>query len=296
MLLDETDISNTGPLFGVVGATQEPPGPGSAAMLLAFGGNDNVLNRFDRFGSIVSTNRPTFDVYPAGGNPVGANIVSYVQPNRGVKFYFFNDNEFGGLYEPAATAKEFDDSLFEGELVSAYVHGNSFFIDPVLVLTRDQQSGLYLAKFNESDNRPNVTRVADVGLDARKVRCVEADSGTLVCAVSVFGDDRLAILTWDGETAPTMQGFADVGDGPVGIDLRLLANGNIAVVSTGFNDNTVTVTEVAPSGSVVSNNTRPVLEGCQSPGHAIFIQDSKSIKVVGTCFNSDNYFIMESEL
>lgn len=293
ILLDETDVNNSGPLFGVVGATQEPPGS-SAALLLAFGQNDYIFNRFDRFGSVVSSNLSTFDAYPAAGEPVGANVVSYVQPNRGVKFWIYDDNQ--GIYIPTATAKEFDDALFEGELVSAYLHNNTFPIGPTLVLTREQQSGLYLTMFNESDNSPNVTRVADLGLDARKVRCVEVSSGNLICAVSVFGDDRLAILTWDGETEPTLVDFVDVGDGPVGIDLRLLANRNIGVVSTGFNDNTVTITELSPSGDVVGNNTQPVLEGCQSPGHAIFVHDSESLKIVGTCYDSGTYFIMDSEL
>lgn len=42
------------------------------------------------------------------------------------------------------------------------------------------------------------------------------------------------------------------------------------------------------------NETRPVLDGCQSPGPAIYVQDDESLKVVGTCFNSDNAFVGES--
>lgn len=304
ILLDKSNLGNTGGFFGIAGATQTPAGPESNAMLLAFGATDYILHRnsnagsFDTSNPIVFSGETTFDAYPAGGNPLGTNMVSYVQPNRGVKFYAYTEAQ--DLYVPAGTANEFDDGLFEGQLVSAYIHSdeinsNGRLTGPVLVLTRDQQSGLYLAKWDGS----NPVRVTDLGLDARKVRCVEDGSGTgsLICIVSVFGDDRLAILSWDGENEPDMKGFVDVGDGPVGIDLKLInSTDNIAVVSTGFNDNTVTLTTVSASGTVEDKTTWSAPDGCSNPGHAILIQDAESWKIAGTCYNSDNYFIIESGL
>lgn len=297
VLMDETGFGNTGPFFGLAGVTQEPPGANSPAVLQAFGQNGSAITRFDKFGTIAGSS-PTFDAFPAGGDIV-SNVMTIVRPLREVSFWVFDANQ--GIYVTAESSAEFDDGLFEGELVSAYMH-NDVLSDNVvpqprgsfLVLTRGTESKLYLASWDPKD----VTEVVNnIGFDARKVRCIDNGSGTtnLVCAVSVFGDSRLAILTWDGESMPDLVGFADVGNGPIGIDLRLLANGNIAVVSTGFNDNTLTETEVAPDGSIISNSTRAVLDGCQSPGHAIYVQDDESVKVVGTCFDSDAIFIMESE-
>src|SRR5690606_41948382 len=84
-----------------------------------------------------------------------------------------------------------------------------------------------------------------LGLDARKLRCVDtlSDAG-LLCAVSVFGGDHLAVLNWDGQSVPVLRGTVTVGDGPVGIDLKLLGDGDVAIVSTGFNDGTVTEVRV----------------------------------------------------
>lgn len=226
---------------------------------------------------------------------------SFVQPEKAV--YFLGWDNFLNRYdwlEPNNLFSVFRlrDNMFNGEIVSTFMAENNSESN-VLVLTRDVESQLYFVLRDGTTFEDNSIAQAlpeSIGLDARKLRCTEDGSGTgnLVCAVSVFGDGRLAILTWDGKTLPTLAGFADVGDGPIGIDLHLLANGNVAIVSTGFNDNTVTETEVASNGSIISNTTRPVLDGCQNPGHAIYLQDEESLKVVGTCFNSDNIFIMKS--
>jgi len=297
VLMNETGFSNTGPFFGVAGVTQNLQVANSPAVLEAFGQNGSVFKRFDKFGSIAGSST-TFDIFPAGGNVV-SDVMTIVRPLREIDFWVFDANQ--GIYVTAESSAEFDDGLFDGELVSAYMHSDVLSDNVVpqprgsfLVLTRGTESKLYLATW---DPKAVTEVVSNIGFDARKIRCTGDGSGTgnLVCAVSVFGDSRLAILTWNGQNEPVLTGFVDVGNGPVGIDLRSLANGNVAIVSTGFNDNTVTETEVSAGGNIISNNTRPVLDGCQSPGHAIYIQDDESLKVVGTCFGSDAIFIMESE-
>lgn len=122
---------------------------------------------------------------------------------------------------------------------------------PSLVLDRDTdldnstESGLYFLPRGDADNAPVPQRLADVGLDARKVRCHELNSGNYLCAVTVFGDDEVALFTWDGNTTLSSAGSITVGDGPVNMQLRALQNGNIGLVTTGFNDNTVTITELS---------------------------------------------------
>ncbi len=297
VLLDETNLGGSGPFFEITGASQAPPGENSPAMIFAAGGNGYVVYRFDQAGPL-EFDGATFDVLPAGGDPI-SNVVSFVQPTAGIGFFVYDDSQ--ELYVPAEVG--FPADMFGGvELVSAYMHDDVLSDDPVpqprgnfLVLSRETESGVYLAKWDGSDP---VRAIDNIGFDARRIRCIEDDSGTgnLVCVASIFGHDRLGLMTWDGENVPVLTDFAEIGDGPVGIDLRLLSNGNIAIVSTGFNDNTVTETIVAPNGIVQSSSTNPVLDGCKSPGHAVYVQDAESWKILGTCYDSDSYFIVESEL
>ena len=280
------------PAFGVIGLSQEPPGPGSPAVFLLHGETGFSFWETDGGGFIQQINQPpAFDAFPAGGNLFSGYAVTV--NSSAVDFVTFDEAD--NLFKFTSFEDNINSFLFDGSIISAWMPDDGTPEDtPVLVLDNATESGLYLALRDGSAP----TRVADVGPDARKVRCTRLKSGmdNFVCAVSVFGSNQLAILTWDGATAPTFHGFTNVGNGPVDIQLRRLINGNVAVLSTGFNDNTVTETEVAPDGTVISNNTRPTLEGCESPAHAIYIQDDESLKIVGTCFGSDAYFITESDL
>ncbi len=76
---------------------------------------------------------------------------------------------------------------------------------------------------------------------------------------------------------------------------KRLASGNIAVVSTGFNDNTYTITVVTPAGIEVSNVTSAVPGGCTSPPHAIWVLGDEN-KVLFSCNGSDNIFVVDSGL
>jgi len=58
-----------------------------------------------------------------------------------------------------------------------------------------------------------------------------------------------------------------VGDGPVGIDL-MRSGANVAIVSTGFNDSTYSITVVSAAGAAVSNTKHVAPTGCTAPGHA----------------------------
>ncbi len=296
VLLEETGLGGRGPFYGIAGATQDPPGSESPAMFLAAGENGYAVDRFGESGPLGLAGT-TYDTYPAGGDPV-SNVVPFVQPFNGVGFYVYDDSQ--ELYIPAEV--DFDVSQFDGkELISAYMHDDMLSDDPVpqplgpvLVLTRETESGVYLAKWGGSDP---VRAIDNIGFDARRIRCIETEStGDLICAASIFGHDRLGIMTWDGENLPVLTDFADIGDGPVGIDLRLLPNGNILIVATGFNDNTVTETEVSANGVVSEIYTRSVPGGCQNPGHAIYVHDDEGLKIVGSCYSSSNYFIIESEM
>ncbi|MDZ7706951.1 MAG: hypothetical protein U5J97_03455 [Trueperaceae bacterium] len=264
-------------------------------MLLAFGQNGWVLQRFVGGAWQTPIDSASGAVYDgiAAGRDVVSDVVNVSRPGA-LEFYVYDDAQ--DLYVPA----EVDvDAGFDGELVSAYPYSDALSDHPVpqprgplLAVTRAVESGMYLVGWDGSPPE----RAFDLGLDARRIRCHDDGTGTgdVLCGVSVFGDDALAIVTWDGESLPTLAGLVDVGDGPVGLDLARLANGNIAVVTTGFNDDTVTETEVTPAGAEVSSQARPAATGCTQPGHAMYLRDAEGLKVMGTCWGSDAFFVEPS--
>jgi hypothetical protein len=277
----------TGPYFGVAAATQSPPGTDSPATLLAFGQTGWVLSPYHdgAFQMPAQNTGTTFDAFPAGGS-VESDVIPFVQPGVGVKFVEYDAAQ--GRY--VQTAEVLTVAASEGELVSAYLHDDDTATPaPILILARGVNSGLLL---HRRDGTAAV-RALSLGLDARRVRCTEVTGG-LLCGVTLFGDDRVAVVLWDGTTAPTLAGYTGAGDGPVDLDLHVLPSGNVALVTTGFNNNTITEIELGADGSVVSNATRAAPTGCLNPGHAIYVEDAEGLKVVGTCYTSDNYFIEDS--
>src|SRR5690606_27308646 len=183
---------------------------------------------------------------------------------------------------------------FSGELVPAFVADDDL-VNPAaaLVLTRGVSRYRYL-----DDRDGDAPAIAlTLGLAARKLRCVDTESSAgWLCAVSLFGDDQLALLNWDGAGLPVMRGTVDVGDGPVGIDLVLLDDGDVAIVSTGFNDDSVTEVKVTNDGTLLATQARQAPAGCDSPGHAIYFEDDGGLGLVGTCWQSGNYFVLRTAL
>lgn len=134
--------------------------------------------------------------------------------------------------------------------------------------------------------------VGSLGSGPKKIRCT-AEGG--ICVASLFADDKLVPIMWDGINTPTIGTGVSVGDGPVDIALHYDADsGNTLVLSTGFNDDTVRLTEVDASGAEVSNTASPVPPGCEAPGHVDFILNKNTEApraLIGTCYDTGNYFV-----
>jgi len=133
--------------------------------------------------------------------------------------------------------------------------------------------------------------VGKVGVEPRRVRCLNG-----ICVVTNNTDNTVTIILWDGVNMPTIVGTAPVGNGPVGLDLATLSDGNTVIGTTGYNDNTYTLTEVASDGSVVSSTTQSVDSGCISPVSLAFFDDSQGKKAALVCYNAANYDIVPVEL
>lgn len=132
-----------------------------------------------------------------------------------------------------------------------------------------------------TDISSQATLVGDVGSAPRRIRFMKS-----IGIVSNSFSDTLTILVRDATDNVTIKGTVDVGDGPIGIGLIELPDGNIGVASAGFLDNTYTVTILEPDGDVVSNVTRPVPNGGDKPGCAVFA-NALGTKVAVSCSGSD---------
>jgi len=83
--------------------------------------------------------------------------------------------------------------------------------------------------------------VADVGPEPRRVRACAG-----LYPVTSYELDAILVTTFDGGHVHP------VGDGPIGIDCKRLPDGRVALLTTGFNDNTWRVTVLLPDGSLHS--------------------------------------------
>jgi len=280
-----------GPFFGVAAASQDPPGVSSTGGFVAFGSGgyavQNVIN-----GSFTPTQigfGTAYDAFPAGGAIV-SDVITLVQPGSGVRFV-----EFDAPSNAYLLASEHVTYPTNGELVSAYTKETLIAPGlggppPILLLTRGVESRVWL---NQRDGSASTT-VLTLGLDARKLRCVTVAGGNALCGVTLFGADQVAIFLWDGASSVTATTTVSAPGDPVDLDLRVLDNGNVALVTTGFATGSLVEAELTPAGALVSSEAGSVPAGCTGAGHAVYVEDDAGLKVVGTCYSSNQYFIMES--
>lgn len=287
------DLSNSGiERFGVAGISLDPPGQNSTAAILSYGpattfGGFLVQyfpsdGQFSPFGQLL-TGSTGFDAIPFGGDVVSSGM-TYTALN-GVNFIAFNSTseQFGPTNELLVPG---DFSGASGIPLSAYVDTPG---GPALVLFGNPGFDLAGEVWFHDRSTPPLAPVFIVQNDPRKLRCVPP-----ICAVSNFASDSLSIFTWDGITPPAAPTTVSTCDGPLGIDITQLDNGNFAIVTACFNDSMVNETVVQSSAAEVSNTQTPVDSACLNPGHALWMLDSEGLKILISCFGSSNYGIMSS--
>ncbi|MCP4293313.1 MAG: hypothetical protein GY780_15925 [bacterium] len=254
-------------------------------------------------------------------------LISYGATGGAITEWFPDDDEFGwsqliAFQQNVTDAQPLDNDLFSEGFV--YV-SNSY--NQVQILTYDVEGGTYLnegpyANFpaatgaavtafvrqngsmlvatdgtpgqlfvhDRSSTGAEATLVATVGDSPRRLR-VAGD----IAVVSNFGSDNLSVFTWDGSDNVTLTETIAVGDGPVGIDVLALPSGQVGILSTGFNDNTWTLSVVTGAGALVSNTTTALPNGALAPGHAIWL-DLQGAQAMITCNGSDNVVVVDSGL
>ncbi len=217
------------------------------------------------------------DAVPYGDDPTSGGLL-YTMPGDVTALEYDAAGEYlvGGV-----GASIFPDIV--GDPMSAFAHDGT---GSIVVVTNGSPGQLYRA--------PRPSAAADligvVGDAPRQIRCLDD-----LCVISCFEDDSLWVATWDGAASVTIVGSETVGDGPIGIDLLALDNDDIAVVSTGFNDDTYSITVFDPAGTLVSNDKMSVPAGCTGPRHAVWVPGTGR-KVLFSCNGTDNVVIMSSGL
>lgn len=274
-----------GQSFGatVVGRTPQP-GSEQAAVVLDFGPGGSFRQVFDTEtgvfgpGGNIGFDRHTDAVAACGDELLCDELLVATETN--VRFVVY-DASFDAYGQNAETLS-FDRYDNRSPLSVAGREPGG----PLLVLT---SASLCL------EDRSGVEAVSCQELtgDPRKIRC---DAQGEICAISLFADDSILPVIWDSIGAPVLGTALPVGDGPVGIHVETDAeSGEVTIISTGFNDDTVTRVTLANDGTVLFNTTLAVPEGCSQPGHArvlpAFLAEEGRSGAIGTCFGSAAIFV-----
>jgi hypothetical protein len=288
----DSAIADRGPLAGseilVAGFVSYGPG--------GFGVTAWDLEAGDIGGTFSPPGGHVTDGWPYGNDPFSGGVV--VVDNQQARVIFIerssfeiSPGEFSHRLFPV-DEQQLDASHFAGATGNPITAFRKVKGGPVLVVTDGQPGQLWK---HSDPGAPGVRAelIGTVGNDPRRVRC----AGN-IAVVSNFGSDSLTIVRIT-DTGCEIVGTVNVGDGPVGIDvieLGTLAQGtgsNVAVVSTGFFDDTYWITVIDAAGTVLSNEGSPVPDGCRSPGHAIWLPD-RSVAI--SCNATDNVAIVASVL
>lgn len=129
--------------------------------------------------------------------------------------------------------------------------------------------------------------VAELGDEPRDMRRL----GDVV-AVTNSASGTVSLLTWDEAGEVQLRHEIAVGEGPIGLDLARLADGNVLVATASRLENTYTLIELTASGELVSQDTRPVPTGCAGPSGAGFMLSQGVLGLMLPCSESSDVRII----
>ena len=129
------------------------------------------------------------------------------------------------------------------------------------------------------------TDLGEVGSTPRRIRTLNG-----IAVASSFGDGTISVFTWDGAGAAAKTATQVVGDGPVGVDLLARAGGGVYAITTGWNDNTYTITEIDAAGAVIVSETENLPGGAAQPAHGAWLHDEEESFAV-SCYGSGHIFV-----
>jgi hypothetical protein len=231
-------------------------GPGGARMTPWLAADETFgITAAIEYQSIVT------DAQPFGGDPLSGGFVYVVNLYGTVRLLEFNPDS--GFYDIGRQFSNFPEA--PGTPYTAAVRPGG----GAVVVTEGSPGRIYYHDL--VDLFAPAVAIGDAGDSPRRIRT----AGNLAF-VSNFDSDNLTVLNWSSEDIVSVVGDVAVADGPVGIDALELSDGNVAVVSTGYHDNTSTVTVFDPSGSVLSNVTSSLPLKVSAPGHAFWLRGAQT--------------------
>jgi hypothetical protein len=163
------------------------------------------------------------------------------------------------------------------------------FDGPALVLVHNG-AGLpgSLWQFDPKEaNNDNDQNIGSVGLMPYRLRCLRG-----VCVATNFDSDSVTTVSWTAPGAtPVIRETHPVGDGPLDVDLIPdPAGGGVLALTTGYNDNSFTVTQTA-ADATVTGVTTTALTDCAQPGNGRFT-DGTGSHVMVACEGSNRVVIV----
>jgi hypothetical protein len=219
------------------------------------------------------------DVSPYGGNPESGGAVIAWFGGGSLSFVEYDPTPHAFSSAGSVTSAQFAGA--SGGPVSAFrrqAGGQTLFVT-------DGQPG---ELWTHAGGAANATKVGNLGNGPRQIRFLGE-----IGVVSNFDSGTLTVVRWENGGTVTIVGTVTVGDGPIGLDLRLNSAGNIEVLSTGFNNHTYTFTVLSPTGAVIGTPvTRTAPEGGLNPVHAIFV-NAAGTRIGITCNGSDEVLIFD---
>jgi len=226
------------------------------------------------------------DAVPFGNATVVPGLVFVNNTTDQVHFVVYDAVDDAFEVSPEALAGSEFPGLLAGTLFSACAATAD---GPVLAVANGEPGQLFL---HPRDGAVTATFVGNVMDQPRRVR----HAGN-IAVISHWEGGVLTIVLWDGvsDTA-TVAGTVQVGwGGSIGIDVMDLGDGTVGVCSTGYLDDSYSVTVIDDTGTVVSNTTTAAPGGCTGPGHAIWARDGTR-NILFSCQGSDQIVTVASGL
>ncbi|MHC4339988.1 MAG: hypothetical protein ACYSX0_07230 [Planctomycetota bacterium] len=223
----------------------------------------------------------TTDAAPYGGDPESGGFTYASNVGNFVKFLEFDATSGTYKVDSAKTITSADLPNATGAIVSAF---RTSATSEVLIVTDGDPGHLWVKTPGQAGA---ATLVGEVGTGVRRVRTLGS-----VGVVSAYG----GALAFGGLTFLTKEsgtwGFGPFGlSGPraIGVDLKRLPNGDVAIASCSFLHHTYRVTVVASDASIVSDETFDLPDGAEGPGHVIWLPDGG---LLVTCNQTNNMVIV----
>ena len=280
-----------------IGVRTEYEGPGKpglevtppvVAALISFGSWGISIANFDNatmaFESddVVETGNMT-DLAPFDGDPESGQAVYVDNAADAIKF-IHRDAMQQYVLDPAATLTNAAWPGASGRVVSAFRHASG----DLLFVTDGAPGELWVL----APGQTVATRIGNVGSAPRNVRAA-GNIAAVGAYGSALGFGSLSIFVRNGSGTWGYAPFSKSGSRSIGIDVKRLPDGRVAIAYPSFLNDSLGLTVVDDAtGGILADKSYSLPTGCTNPGHCVFARDEAYDAVLVSCNGSDNVVLM----